>query len=274
MTNSPKEHHGKGRIIAIANQKGGVGKTTTTVNLGAALATNGLKCLLVDMDPQGNASTGLGVYSDSRGLTTYDAIMGEASLADVIVDSSVPDLDLVPGSTDLSGVDAELMEAEDRSMRLKRFLDPAAAGSVCRNYDYILIDCPPSLNLLTLNALVAAQAILVPLQAEFFALEGLTQLLSTIRQIQSTLNPALRISGIVLTMYDQRNRLSRQVAEDVRENLGDFVYRTMIPRNVRLSEAPSHGMPALVYDPNCAGSQAYLNLTLEFLEREGYGVAA
>lgn len=274
MMDSPMTHRDKRRVIAVANQKGGVGKTTTTVNLGAALATHGVRCLLVDMDPQGNASTGLGSFSDNRGLTSYHAIMGEAGLAEAIIKTSVPNLDLVPGSTDLSGVDAELMNAEDRATRLKRVLDPAASGSVCGEYDYVLVDCPPSLNLLTLNALVAAQAILVPLQAEFFALEGLTQLLSTIRQIQSTLNPSLRISGIVLTMYDQRNRLSRQVAEDVRENLGDFVYTTMIPRNVRLSEAPSHGMPALLYDPACAGSQAYLNLTLEFLEREGYGVAA
>lgn len=260
----------RGRIIALANQKGGVGKTTTAINLGAAIAQGGLRCLLLDMDPQGNASTGLGSFSGDRELTAYDALIGSHAILDAVLPTAVAGLDLVPGSADLSGLDAELRQDPDRAIRLRSRLRSGLAGPEIDAYDYVLIDCPPSLNLLTVNALTSAHAIIVPLQAEFFALEGLTQLLSTVRQIQQGLNPGLRISGIVLTMYDHRNRLSRQVAEDVRENLSDTVYRTMIPRNVRLSEAPSHGLPALIYDPACAGSRAYLELTLEFLQRDGY----
>lgn len=255
------------RIVAIANQKGGVGKTTTAVNLSAALAMSNVPTLLLDLDPQGNASTGLGSYSHERDLTTYELLTGEAKLSEIVVKTSVDHLKLAPGSTDLSGVDAELLAEADRAQRLKR----AATGADARVFDYIVLDCPPSLNLLTINALAAADRIIIPLQAEYFALEGLSQLLATIKQIQTAVNPTLKISGILLTMYDQRNRLSRQVAEDVRANLGEDVYRTMVPRNVRLSEAPSHGMPVFQYDPECAGSRAYLNFALEFLERDGYG---
>lgn len=270
MTEAVTTRRHRGRIIAVANQKGGVGKTTTTINLGAAIAQAGLRCLLIDMDPQGNASTGLGSYLKDRTSTVYDALIGTRKIEDVIVPTTVQGLDLVPGSMDLAGLDAELREDPGKAVRLRSQLEAGGNDLAGRDYDFILVDCPPSLNLLTVNALASANAIIVPLQAEFFALEGLTQLLATIRQIQQGLNPSLRINGIVLTMYDHRNRLSRQVAEDVRDNLTEFVFQTMIPRNVRLSEAPSHGLPALVYDPTCAGSRAYLDLTLEFLQREGY----
>ena len=258
----------RGRFVAVTNQKGGVGKTTTVINLGAALAKGGLKCLIIDMDPQGNASTGLGSYAPDRTATIYEAMTKAVPLADTIVSTPIEGLDLIPGSTDLSGLDIELTSAEDRATRLRTLLEDGAAQSIRSRYDCVLIDCPPALNLLTVNALAAVDRIVIPLQAEFFALEGVTQLLSTIRQIQSSVNQRLSIAGIVLTMVDNRNRLSRQVADDVRENLSDIVFETTIPRNVRLSEAPSHGLPALVYDPDCAGSQAYLHLAVEFLQKE------
>ena len=260
------------RILAVANQKGGVGKTTTAINIGTAMAQAGLRCLLVDLDPQGNASTGLNSPSESRELTTYDALSGETDMASVIVETGIPDFDLAPASVDLSGIDVELVSDQQRARRLSALL--TEEGGPSTKYDLILIDCPPSLNLLTVNAMVAANAVLVPLQCEFFALEGLSQLLSTVRHIQQTLNPSLRIDGIALTMFDRRNRLSTQVADDVRQNLGGIVYDTVIPRNVRLSEAPSHALPALIYDPNCAGSRAYRNLAEEILGRTKKSSAA
>ena len=264
---SPKSRH-PGRVISLANQKGGVGKTTTTVNLGAALALQGYKCLIIDMDPQGNASTGLGSYATERQNTVYDALSGGCLLSDVIIPTPVDNLNLAPGSVDLSGLDTELHDDSGRATKLRSLLSERSSKPVHGEYDYVLIDCPPSLNLLTVNALSCSDALVIPLQSEFFALEGLTQLLSTVRTIQNGLNAGLRITGIVLTMYDHRNRLSRQVAEDVRENLSDITFKTMIPRNVRLSEAPSHGVPALVYDANCAGSRAYMDFALEFLQRD------
>ena len=259
---------GAGRILAIANQKGGVGKTTTAINLGTALAAAGHRTLIMDLDPQGNASTGLDSPAELRDLTTYDALAGDAELAEIAQPTTIKDLFLAPGSVDLSGVDVEFVEDPGRAHRLKTLLEAKIEGHAFRaHFDYILIDCPPSLNLLTVNAMTASDAVIVPLQCEFFALEGLSQLLGTVQRVQNGLNPDLRIEGIVLTMYDQRNRLSSQVAEDVRSNLGEIVYSTMIPRNVRLSEAPSHAMPALVYDPNCAGSRAYMELAAEVLRR-------
>ncbi len=257
-----------GRVISLANQKGGVGKTTTTVNLGAALALQGYDCLIIDMDPQGNASTGLGSYSGARRNTVYDALGGRCTLSDAVIPTPVENLSLAPGSIDLSGLDTELHDDTGRATKLRSLLSSDAAGPIQSRYDYVLIDCPPSLNVLTVNALSCSDALVIPLQSEFFALEGLTQLLSTVRSIQNGLNPDLRITGIVLTMYDHRNRLSRQVAEDVRENLSEITFKTMIPRNVRLSEAPSHGVPALVYDADCAGSRAYMDFALEFLQRD------
>lgn len=253
------------RFLAIANQKGGVGKTTTAINLGTGLAEAGFRCLIVDLDPQGNASTGLDCPAGGRGATTYDLMMKTAGIDEIIVQTGIERLDLAPGSVDLSGIDVELVDDRQRAQRLLARLD--APGDLRRRYDYIIMDCPPSLNLLTVNAMVSAHAVIVPLQCEFFALEGLSQLLSTVRMIQQSLNPGLRIEGIVLTMYDRRNRLSAQVAADVRENLGDAVFRTVIPRNVRLSEAPSHAVPALVYDPDCAGSRAYRELAAELASR-------
>jgi chromosome partitioning protein len=252
----------QGTILAIANQKGGVGKTTTAINLATALVQSGMRCLIIDLDPQGNASTGLGVPADQRELTSYDCLAGDSPLDDAKTETSIENLDLVPASVDLSGLDVELVDDPDRTMRLDRLIRPVMSGQV---YDYVLIDCPPSLNLLTVNAMVASDAVVVPLQCEFFALEGLSQLLETVRRVQQRLNPALKIRGIVLTMFDRRNRLSAQVAEDVRDNLGEIVFKTMIPRNVRLSEAPSHAMPALTYDPTCAGSVAYRKLAAELL---------
>tara|TARA_B110000971_G_scaffold221850_1_gene271008 strand:+ start:3914 stop:4705 length:792 start_codon:yes stop_codon:yes gene_type:complete len=251
----------------LANQKGGVGKTTTAINLSTALAAIGKKVLLVDLDPQGNASTGLGVDRDSRKITSFEVLLGEVPLGDAIMPSVVPGLDLVPASMDLLGVEVELAENPRRLHRLKDELEIFAAG-VGKGYSYVFIDCPPSLNMLTLNAMVAAQSVLVPLQCEFFALEGLSQLLHTIEQVKDSLNASLDIQGIVLTMYDARNNLSTQVEDDVRGHFESLVYETIIPRNVRVSEAPSFGKPALLYDHKCSGSQAYMKLASELIQRE------
>lgn len=271
-TSAPE--HPPGRIIAIVNQKGGVGKTTTAINLGTALAARGRRVLVIDLDPQGNASTGLGIDTAARARSTYDVICGEAALADILVETSVERLALAPSTIDLSGADVEMVADPDRALRLRRALHDGQAAARLDAYDTVLIDCPPSLNLLTVNAMTAADSVIVPLQCEFFALEGLTQLLATIRRVQKGLNPTLRIHGIVLTMFDRRNRLSVQVEEDVRATLGEVVYQTVIPRNVRLSEAPSHAVPALVYDRDCAGSRAYRSLATEVLTRDGVTLAA
>lgn len=268
MTNLKLPPGFQGRVYAIANQKGGVGKTTTAINLGTGLAAAGYRTLIIDLDPQGNASTGLDSPAEDRDITTYDALSGEADLLSVTTATAIDSLFLAPGSVDLSGVDVEFVDDPGRAHRLKTLLNAETEGHPFKShFDYVLIDCPPSLNLLTVNAMTASDAVIVPLQCEFFALEGLSQLLGTIQHVQKGLNPSLRIEGIVLTMHDQRNRLSSQVAEDVRANLGDIVYTTMIPRNVRLSEAPSHAMPALIYDPKCAGSKAYMELAAEVLKR-------
>ena len=253
------------QIIAIANQKGGVGKTTTTINLGTALAAIGKSVLLVDLDPQGNASTGLGVSSAERLFTSYDLLFGGVGTEIASIATSVPNLDIIPATPDLSSADVDLVADPRRSHKLRdRVNNPESLGE---KYDFILVDCPPSLNLLTVNALVAADSILVPLQCEFFALEGLSQLMRTVQTVRSSSNPNLRIEGIVLTMYDRRNNLSGQVAADVRQNLGGLVYETLIPRNVRLSEAPSHAVPALIYDHQSTGSIAYQKLAGELLAR-------
>ena len=259
------------RILVIANQKGGVGKTTTAINLSTALAAIGEPTLVIDIDPQGNASTGLGIPRSSRAVTTYDVLMGEAKLADAIVPTRIPLLSIVPATVDLSGAELELIDKPRRNFILKDALDEYSAHG---EFSYILIDCPPSLTLLTLNAMAAADAVMVPLQCEFFALEGLSQLLKTIELVRDRLNPTLEIQGIVLTMFDKRNKLSDQVAADVRQNMGEKVYATVIPRNVRISEAPSHGVPALVYDLRCPGSQAYIKLAGELIQREKIRVAA
>ncbi|HEU0094875.1 MAG TPA: AAA family ATPase [Rhizomicrobium sp.] len=269
--------------MVVANQKGGVGKTTTAINLGTALAAVGEPTLVIDIDPQGNASTGLGIHRQDRGLTTYEVLTGQAKLAEAIVPTRIPGLSLVPATVDLSGAELELADMPRRNFILKDALDEysahgasAGAGATKENIEfaYILIDCPPSLTLLTLNAMAAADAVLVPLQCEFFALEGLSQLLQTIELVKNKLNPALEMQGIVLTMFDKRNKLSDQVAADVRETLGEKVYATVIPRNVRISEAPSHGVPALVYDLRCPGSQAYIKLAGELIQRERLRAAA
>jgi chromosome partitioning protein len=252
----------------VSNQKGGVGKTTTAINLGTALAAVGEQVLILDLDPQGNASTGLGVPRGQRKTTVYDVIVGGAALKDAAVKTALPGLELVPSDPDLSGVELELAQAERRSYRLRNALDALRADPEGCPYTYVLIDCPPSLNLLTVNAMAAADAVLVPLQCEFFALEGLTQLMRTVDLVRGSLNPALEIQGVVLTMYDRRNSLSDQVAKDVRAHFGDKVYETVIPRNVRVSEAPSFGKPVLVYDLKCLGSQAYLKLAREVVGRE------
>ena len=260
---------GHPRILALANQKGGVGKTTTAINLGTALAAIGERVLIVDLDPQGNASTGLGIDRRSRNCSTYDVLIGEASLRESVVPTAVPRLHIAPSTMDLSGLELELGTTPGRAFRLR---DAIAAlnhnVSAEADYTYVLIDCPPSLNLLTVNAMAASDAILVPLQCEFFALEGLSQLLKTVDQVREQLNPALTIHGIVLTMYDARNNLSGQVVADVREFMGPKVYDTVIPRNVRVSEAPSYGKPVLVYDLKCGGSEAYLRLATEVIQRE------
>ena len=249
--------------IAIANQKGGVGKTTTAINLATALAATGWRVLLIDLDPQGNASTGLGIGSQSRGLSSYEILAGEATVAQAAIATRIPRLDLVPATADLSGSEVELVNVEDRTHRLDRALDDVMPGK----WDICLVDCPPSLGMLTLNALTAAHSVLVPLQCEFFALEGLSQLLQTVERIRARFNPDLAILGVVLTMFDRRNRLTDQVSADVRECLGTVVFSSVIPRNVRLSEAPSHGLPALVYDHRCSGSVAYIELAREVIAR-------
>jgi chromosome partitioning protein len=257
----------KPRVLVVANQKGGVGKTTTAINLGTALAAIGEPTLVLDLDPQGNASTGLGIARSERRLTTYDVLMGEAKIAEAVMPTRIPGLSIVPSTVDLSGAELELIDLNRRNHILKDALTEYSVygGNA---FSYVLIDCPPSLTLLTVNAMVAADAVIVPLQCEFFALEGLSQLLKTIDLVKVNLNPGLEIQGIVLTMFDKRNKLSDQVAADVRANMGEKVYRTMIPRNVRISEAPSHGLPALVYDLRCPGSQAYIKLAGELIARE------
>jgi len=259
----------KPRLMVVANQKGGVGKTTTAINLGTGLAAIGRRVLIIDLDPQGNASTGVGIDRSSRALSSYDLLLGEATIPEAVVSTMIPGLDIVPSTIDLSGAELELIDMPRRAYRLREAL-LAGVGP----YDYVLIDCPPSLNLLTVNALTAAQSVVVPLQCEFFALEGLSMLLKTIERIRDAYNPDLQIDGVVLTMFDRRNNLSDQVAADVRGYLGDKVYDTVIPRNVRISEAPSHGKPALLYDHKCAGSLAYMGLAKEMLKRQRLAAAA
>ncbi|MCA0400878.1 MAG: ParA family protein [Proteobacteria bacterium] len=262
MSNTP-------RVLTVANQKGGVGKTTTAINLATALAAIGETVLLIDLDPQGNASTGLGVEMRARKQSAYDVLMGEASLAEAAVVTDVPRVSIIPATMDLLGAEITLATAKDRTYRLKSAIQKDGAA-----FSYILIDCPPSLNLLTINAMAAADGILVPLQCEFFALEGLSQLLKTVEQVRSSINPQLEIHGVVLTMFDPRNNLANQVIRDVRQFLGRKVFETVIPRNVRLSEAPSYGKPALLYDLKCTGSQAYLRLASEVIQRERSLLAA
>jgi chromosome partitioning protein len=263
----------KPRVLVVANQKGGVGKTTTAINLGTALAAVGEPTLVIDIDPQGNASTGLGIHRQDRKLTTYEVLTGQAKLAEAVVKTRIPGLSLVPATVDLSGAELELADMQRRNFILRDALEEYSVHGE-NSFSYILIDCPPSLTLLTLNAMAAADAVMVPLQCEFFALEGLSQLMKTIELVRDRLNPTLEIQGIVLTMFDKRNKLSDQVAADVRETLGEKVYSTVIPRNVRISEAPSHGVPALVYDLRCPGSQAYIKLAGELIQRERLRVAA
>src|SRR5215210_362864 len=260
---------GKLRVLVLANQKGGVGKTTTAINLGTALAAIGEQVLIVDLDPQGNASTGLGIDRRDRRSSTYDVLVATTAMRDAILPTAVPNLSIAPSTLDLSGFELEIGQSRDRAFRLRNALAPLNVGkSGAVDFSYVLVDCPPSLNLLTVNAMAAANAILVPLQCEFFALEGLSQLIKTVEQVKTTLNPGLSIHGIVLTMHDARNNLSNQVVADVRENSNQKVYETIIPRNVRVSEAPSYGKPVLVYDLKCVGSEAYLRLATEIIQRE------
>ena len=256
------------RVLVLANQKGGVGKTTTAINLGTALAAVGERVLLIDLDPQGNASTGLGIERRDRAVSTYGALTGDHSLADACRATGVPNLWIAPSTMDLLGLDLEIADHKDRAFKLRDALRHLAETEEGRRFTYVLVDCPPSLNLLTINAMAAASSVLVPLQCEFFALEGLSQLLATVEQVRANLNPALSIHGILLTMFDPRNNLATQVVADVRGIMGDKVYETVIPRNVRVSEAPSHGKPVLLYDLKCAGSQAYLRLASEVIQRE------
>jgi len=257
------------RVLALANQKGGVGKTTTAINLGTALAAVGEQVLIVDLDPQGNASTGLGIDRKSRRRSTYDVLTREVPVREAIQETAVPRLHIVPSTMDLSGFELEIAHERDRAYRLRDALASLNnVGEGAAEYTYVLVDCPPSLNLVTVNAMAAAHSILVPLQCEFFALEGLSQLLKTVEQVKTALNPQLTIHGIVLTMFDARNNLSGQVVADVRSFMGEKVYDTIIPRNVRISEAPSHGKPVLLYDLKCVGSQAYVRLASEIIQRE------
>ena len=260
------ETSARGRVIAVANQKGGVGKTTTAINLATALAAIRKRALLIDLDPQGNASTGLGIHPAARERTTYDLLMGSETPEDAVVATAVPGLSLVPAEADLAGIELELLRDADRVHRLRR-----ALARLPGRYDYVFIDCPPGMGLLTLNGLVAAATVLIPLQCEFFPLEGLSQILGAIERIRGGPNPALALEGVLLTMFDRRNNLSEQVAVDVRKYLGDKVFETTIPRNVRVSEAPSHGKPVLLYDFRCAGSRAYIALVRELLHRETAG---
>ena len=265
------------KVIAVANQKGGVGKTTTAINLGTALAAVGRACLVIDIDPQGNASTGLGVERSKRRVSTYDVLMSDGALADAVIETIVPKLDVVPSVAELAGAEVELLQQDGRQMRLKgaiKALAERSAKGEAPDYSYIFIDCPPSLNVLTVNALVAANTVLVPLQCEFFALEGLSQLMSTIDLVRNKLNPALGVEGVLLTMYDKRNNLAKEVADNVREHFGKAVYDTIIPRNVTISEAPSFGKPVILYDQQSAGSQAYMKLAAEFLRRVGVQAVA
>ena len=251
------------RILAVVNQKGGVGKTTTTVNLATALAAVNKKVLIIDFDPQGNASTGVGIDSSHRELNSYDLVLSDTPLDEITQASMVPNLFVVPATIDLSGSEIEMVSLVKREYRLKQAIENSVA-----DYDYVLIDCPPSLGLLTLNALVAANAVLIPLQCEFYALEGLSHLMRTIELVRANLNEGLSIQGIVLTMYDRRNKFTEQIENDVRGYFGETVYNAVIPRNIRMSEAPSHGKPALIYDMHCAGSKAYIQLASELLKRE------
>jgi chromosome partitioning protein len=261
--------HTAPRVLAIANQKGGVGKTTTAINLGTALAAIGEQVLIVDLDPQGNASTGLGIDRRDRRFSTYDVLVATTAIRDAVLPTAVPNLSIAPSTLDLSGFELEIGQSRDRAFRLRNALAPLNVGKPgVVDFGYVLVDCPPSLNLLTVNAMAAANAILVPLQCEFFALEGLSQLIKTVEQVKTTLNPGLSIHGVVLTMHDARNNLSNQVVADVREFMGGKVYDTVIPRNVRVSEAPSYGKPVLVYDLKCVGSEAYLRLATEVIQRE------
>ncbi|MCK5285554.1 MAG: ParA family protein [Alphaproteobacteria bacterium] len=253
---------GQTRLLAIANQKGGVGKTTTAINLATALSAVGKEVLLIDLDPQGNASTGLGIRRSLIRTSSYDILFEEVAVTEAAIQTKIPRLSLVPSSIHLSGAEIELVTAENREHRLKNALNKPLP------YDYVIVDCPPSLNLLTLNALVAVNSIVVPLQCEFYALEGLSQLVKSIERVKKHFNPELDIHGVVLTMYDKRNNLSIMVETDVRKHFGDTVYKTVIPRNVRLSEAPSYGLPAIIYDMRCAGAQAYIKLAKEVIKRE------